>query len=84
MRAVRLGQRDDEVVDAIERPSTFSPDGSVTVTVVGGTFSFTGAAPRPAAARHQPGLLQRFSSANFAAKPFRSPVAEWHDGAFRR
>src|SRR5262249_44950632 len=28
-------------------PSTFSPDGSVTVTVVGGTFDFNGAAPRP-------------------------------------
>jgi len=63
-------------------PSTRSPDGSVTTTVVGGTRT-TGAAPRPPPV---PGISHVCCSSRgsgiFVAMPRRSPVGEWHDAHF--
>ena len=61
-------------------PSTFSPDGSVTVASVGGGPS--DAAPRPPRPpRPPPPDTQRFCSVsrigNPLAMPCRSPVGEW-------
>src|SRR6266404_3373983 len=62
------------------RPSAFSPEGVVTVTVVGRTFDGD---PPPRPPRPPPGIRNVFcrvlGSENFDAIPFRSPVAEWHE-----
>ena len=63
-------------------PSTFSPDGSVTVTVVGATRTGA-AAPRPPPL---PGISHVCWSSRgsgiFVARPRKSPVVEWHDAHF--
>jgi hypothetical protein len=64
------------------RPSIFSPDGSVTVTVVGLTRTGAGAPRPPPLPGSSHVCCSSRGSAIFVARPRRSPVVEWHDAHF--